>query len=107
MVRVSERYFRPAEVDLPLGDPLRCGRGEAQWSEKMTDGEPNGSRPWLSLNSCPPPASSPPKARKVLGWHPETMTSVEELVEDMVTSDLELAQAEMEKKRRRGGKLPA
>ena len=41
----------------------------------------------------------------MLGWHPKT--SVEDLVRDMVASDLEQAHAEVEKKAKRGGKMPA
>ena len=43
----------------------------------------------------------------MLGWFPEKMTSVEKLVQDMVASDMEQALAELEKKAKRGGKMPA
>jgi GDPmannose 4,6-dehydratase len=57
VVAVSERFFRPAEVDLLLGDPT--------------------------------------KAKTVLGWHPEQLTSVERLCEEMVDADLGLAKLEI------------
>lgn len=57
VVKVSERFFRPAEVELLLGDPA--------------------------------------KAKAVLGWHPEQLTSVEKLCEEMVDSDMELAKLEI------------
>lgn len=57
LVQVDPRYFRPAEVDLLLGDPG--------------------------------------KAENDLGWKPSV--SVEELAKMMVTSDLELAEAESAK----------
>ncbi len=57
VVQVSERFFRPAEVDLLLGDPA--------------------------------------KAKAVLGWHPEQLTSVEALCEEMVDADMELAKLEI------------
>lgn len=59
VVKVSERFFRPAEVDLLLGEPS--------------------------------------KAREVLGWDPDKMTSVEKLCEEMVDSDIELAKMELAK----------
>ena len=59
VVKVSERFFRPAEVELLLGDPA--------------------------------------KAREVLGWDPDKMTSVEKLCEEMVDSDIELAKMELAK----------
>ncbi|WIA08999.1 hypothetical protein OEZ85_008413 [Tetradesmus obliquus] len=57
VVKVSERFFRPAEVELLLGDPA--------------------------------------KAKAVLGWHPEQLTSVEKLCEEMVDADMELAKLEI------------
>lgn len=57
MIKVSERFFRPAEVDLLLGDPT--------------------------------------KAKLVLGWDPDTMTSVEKLCEEMVDCDCALAGLEI------------
>lgn len=57
VVKVSERFFRPAEVELLLGDPT--------------------------------------KAKEVLGWHPEQLTSVEQLCEEMVDSDVELGKLEI------------
>lgn len=57
VVAVSERFFRPAEVDLLLGDPT--------------------------------------KAKTILGWHPEQLTPVERLCEEMVDADLELAKLEI------------
>ena len=56
VIKVDQRYFRPAEVSTLLGDPS--------------------------------------KAKKELGWTPKT--TFEELVEEMTTSDLEAAKAEME-----------
>jgi len=53
VVRISERYFRPAEVDLLLGDPT--------------------------------------KAKQVLGWNPAS-TTLEQLIQEMVDADLEMAQ---------------
>jgi GDPmannose 4,6-dehydratase len=57
VVKVSERFFRPAEVDLLLGDPF--------------------------------------KAKAVLGWHPEQLTSVEKLCDEMVDADMQLAKLEI------------
>jgi len=59
VVKVSERFFRPAEVELLLGDPA--------------------------------------KAREVLGWDPDKMTSVDKLCEEMVDADIELAKMELAK----------
>jgi hypothetical protein len=72
VVKVSERFFRPAEVELLLGDPA--------------------------------------KAKAVLGWHPEQLTTVEKLCEEMVDADMELAKleimnVEMKKKLKVGGWL--
>lgn len=53
LIEVSEKYFRPAEVDLLWGDPS--------------------------------------KAKKELGWTPSC--SLEELVEEMITSDIKLIQS--------------
>ena len=50
ILSIDEKYFRPTEVDLLIGDPS--------------------------------------KAKKKLGWEPEI--SLEELVEDMMSSDLQL-----------------
>lgn len=52
VIRVSERYFRPAEVDLLLGEPS--------------------------------------KAKNTLGWDP-MQTPLEELVNEMVDADVEMA----------------
>lgn len=59
MIKVSERFFRPAEVDLLLGDPT--------------------------------------KAKTELGWHPEQLTGVDQLCEEMVDADMELAKMELAK----------
>ena len=56
---IDEKYFRPTEVDLLIGDPL--------------------------------------KPRQKLGWEPEI--TLEELVEDMMSSDLQLFKKDKYSKR--------
>jgi hypothetical protein len=83
-VKVSEKYYRPAEVEFLLGDPAKAKK-VLKWTPKITFQVGRGPH---SCEAQPLPRVVPPSLHP-----PETPSSVpfpQELVDEMVDADIAL-----------------